>query len=208
MKSNTQSEPARRPGRPAVDRRAEILEAAERLYDDIGFEKVTIGDIARDLGMSPANLYRSFPNRQAIDEAIAARKLSVLEDVAWTAARKASQDAPAALREIVVSVMQQSLALLFSEERMHRLCAVATQSRWPVVEQFIHDLRGALRHIVIEGQNAGSFAPGDPDRIAGALFSALTKVWHPAMLETYQGDDLLAQAEALTDLLLRGLTVK
>ena len=160
-----------------------------------------IGDLKK-------NQHYEKPSVKRKKKAIAARKLSVLEDVAWTAARKASQDAPAALREIVVSVMQQSLALLFSEERMHRLCAVATQSRWPVVEQFIHDLRGALRHIVIEGQNAGSFAPGDPDRIAGALFSALTKVWHPAMLETYQGDDLLAQAEALTDLLLRGLTVK
>lgn len=208
MKSNSVESVIRKPGRPAVDRREEILDAAERLYDSVGFEKTTIGDVARDLGMSPANLYRSFPNRQAIDEAIAARKLVVLENAAWTAARKASIDAPAALRETVITVMRQSLDLLFSEERMHRLCAVATQSRWPVVERFIHDLRGALRHIVIEGQNAGTFAPGDPDRIAGALFAALSKVWHPVMLETYRSDDLEVEAAALCDLLLNGTLVK
>ena len=208
MKSKVEDSPARRPGRPTIDRREEILDAAERLYDSIGFEKTTIGDVARELGMSPANLYRSFPNRLAIDEAIAARKLVVLEDVAWSAARKASVDAPAAFRETVLAVMRQSLALLFSEERMHRLCAVATQSRWPVVEQFIRDLRGALRHIVIEGQNAGRFAPGDPDAIAGALFSALSKFWHPVMLELCQGEDLEADAEALCTLLLDGLAIK
>ncbi|UVO49666.1 TetR family transcriptional regulator [Sphingomonas sp. SUN019] len=207
MKIKSEELATRKPGRPAIDRREEILDAAERLYDRVGFEKTTIGDIARDLGMSSANLYRSFANRQAIDEAIAARKLVVLEDVAWSAARTASIDAPAALRGTVLAVMRQSLALLFSEERMHRLCAVATQSRWPVVEKFVHDLRGALRHIVIEGQNAGTFAAGDPDRISGALFAALSKVWHPAMLETYRTDDLEAEAQALCDLLLVGLKV-
>ena len=57
----------KRPGRPSVDRREEILEAARSLYETIGFEKTTVGDVAKVLGMSPANLYRSFPNRQAID---------------------------------------------------------------------------------------------------------------------------------------------
>jgi len=208
MKIKTEVSGARKPGRPAVDRREEILDAAERLYDSLGFEKTTIADLARDLGMSPANLYRSFPNRQAIDEAIAARKLTVLEDVAWTAARKASLDAPAAFREMTVAVMRQTLTLLFSQERMHRLCAVATQSRWPVVEQFIRGLRGGLRHIVIEGQNAGVFAPGDPDVIAGALFGALSKFWHPVMLEMCLGDDMEAELDALCTLLINGISVK
>ena len=208
MKSNDGEAAVRRPGRPAVDRREEILDVAERLYDSIGFDKTTIGDVARDLGMSPANLYRSFANRQAIDDGIAARKLAVLEDAAWSAARRASTDAPAALRATVLAVMRGSLAILFSEERIHRLCAVATQERWPVVERFIHDLRGALRHIVIEGQNAGVFVPGDADRLSGAAFAAFSKVWHPIMLETYRADDLEAEAQALSDLVIAGLSIK
>ena len=87
MKAQSSVPGAKRPGRPSVDRREEILEVANRLYDSIGFEKTTMGDVARELGMSPANLYRSFPNRQALDEAIAERKLSVIEDRAWATAR-------------------------------------------------------------------------------------------------------------------------
>ena len=106
MKSKDAETVARKPGRPALDRREEILDAAERLYDHLGFEKTTVGDVAKAIGMSPANLYRSFPSRQAIDEAIAARKLRVLEDAAWTAARTASIDAPEALRRLVLDVMR------------------------------------------------------------------------------------------------------
>ena len=33
---------------------------AERLFGEIGFQKTTVVDIARELGMSPANVYRFF----------------------------------------------------------------------------------------------------------------------------------------------------
>ncbi|MGO6907884.1 helix-turn-helix domain-containing protein, partial [Rhizobium ruizarguesonis] len=37
-----------------------ILDAAERLFRHYGYSKTTVADIARDLGMSPANIYRFF----------------------------------------------------------------------------------------------------------------------------------------------------
>src|SRR5690242_10964111 len=104
---------ARRPGRPAVDRREEILDAAERLYDSIGFEKTTIGDVARELGMSPANVYRSFPNRRAIDEAIARRQLSVIEDGAWAVARGGG-DPPQVLKQLSLIVLRETQRILLS----------------------------------------------------------------------------------------------
>jgi AcrR family transcriptional regulator len=35
-----------------------IVEVAERLFRQIGFQKTTVADIARELHMSPANVYR------------------------------------------------------------------------------------------------------------------------------------------------------
>ena len=37
-----------------------ILDAAERLFKHYGYTKTNVADIARDLGMSPANIYRFF----------------------------------------------------------------------------------------------------------------------------------------------------
>jgi len=198
---------ARRPGRPAVDRREEILDAAERLYDSIGFEKTTIGDVARELGMSPANLYRSFPNRRAIDEAIARRQLSAIEDGAWAVARSGGDPAQV-LKQLSLVVLRETQRILLSEQRMSHLCAVAARERWPVVEAYLDGLRGALRHVIMEGQRSGAFRKADPEVLADTITAALTRVWHPYMIEVFIGDDLEAMSDRICDLLVGGLSIK
>ena len=49
--------------------RARIEETAERLFRTMGYQKTAVADIARELGMSPANVYRFFPSKSAINEA-------------------------------------------------------------------------------------------------------------------------------------------
>ena len=49
-----------------VDRRPQILEAAERCFALNGFHKTTMQDVAREAGMVPGNLYRYFPSKNAI----------------------------------------------------------------------------------------------------------------------------------------------
>ena len=195
---------AKRPGRPSVDRREEILEAAQRLYESIGFEKTTIGDIARDLGMSPANLYRSFPNRQAIDEAIAARMLTIIEDRAWAEARIARpvrEGLPALSR----AVLEETQTRMFSQQRIHHLCAVAAREQWPVVQAYLEGLRGALRHVVMEGQRSGELARSDPEERADTVCAALTRIWHPQMVEVYAKEDLGRTSDRICALLIQGM---
>ena len=51
--------------------RRRIVETAERLYREIGFQKTTVADIARELRMSPANVYRYFASKAEINGAVA-----------------------------------------------------------------------------------------------------------------------------------------
>ena len=206
MKSKLQipAAEARRPGRPSVDRREEILAVAERLYESIGFDKTTIGDVARELGMSPANLYRSFANRRAIDEAIAARKLAIIQDRAWAVAR-ATRDPGAALEALSRAVLDETLRLSFSEQRVHHLCAVAAREKWPVVDAYLDGLRGAVRHVLMEGQRMGVFAKGDPEGLADTVCAALTRIWHPHMIEVFREEDLAATSDRICRLLVKGL---
>ncbi|MDQ1191873.1 AcrR family transcriptional regulator [Brevundimonas vesicularis] len=194
----------KRPGRPAVDRREEILDAAQRLYESIGFEKTTIGDVARDLGMSPANLYRSFPNRQAIDEAIAARMLTIIEDRAWAEAR-VSRPVVEGLPAFSRAVLEETRTRMFSQERIHHLCAVAAREQWPVVQTYLEGLRGALRHIIMDGQKSGELARADPEERADTVCAALTRIWHPQMVEVYADEDLARTSDRICALLISGM---
>ena len=53
------------------DRRAEILEAAERCFARSGFHQASIHEICAEARMSPGNLYRYFPSKEAIIAGIA-----------------------------------------------------------------------------------------------------------------------------------------
>src|SRR5688572_3548918 len=48
------------------DRRRKILDAAERRFSRAGFHRTTMQDVAAESGMSPGNLYRYFPSKDAI----------------------------------------------------------------------------------------------------------------------------------------------
>src|ERR1043165_3151259 len=51
-----------------TDTRERILVVAERLFRQIGYQKTTVADIAKELRMSPANVYRLFDSKKAIHE--------------------------------------------------------------------------------------------------------------------------------------------
>jgi TetR/AcrR family transcriptional repressor of uid operon len=59
--------------RRQADRRAEILEAAQRCFARHGFHQASMHDICSEAGMSPGNLYRYFPSKEAIIAGICER---------------------------------------------------------------------------------------------------------------------------------------
>src|SRR5438046_10262543 len=69
------------------DTRARIMDTAEALFRRLGYAKTAVADIAAELKMSPANVYRFFPSKSAIVEAICQRCLGELEERGWTVAR-------------------------------------------------------------------------------------------------------------------------
>jgi AcrR family transcriptional regulator len=58
------------------DRRAEILAAAERCFARAGFHQASMQDICAEAGMSPGNLYRYFPSKEALIAGISERNRS------------------------------------------------------------------------------------------------------------------------------------
>jgi TetR/AcrR family transcriptional regulator, repressor for uid operon len=50
----------------APDRHTHILNAAERSFVRAGFHRTTMQDVAAEAGMSPGNLYRYFPSKDAL----------------------------------------------------------------------------------------------------------------------------------------------
>jgi AcrR family transcriptional regulator len=61
--------------RRRFDTERRILETASRLFLRYGFEKTTMDDIAREAGIAKATLYRYWPSKEALFEALLYREI-------------------------------------------------------------------------------------------------------------------------------------
>ncbi len=101
------------------DTRERILVVAERLFRQIGYQKTTVADIAKELRMSPANVYRFFDSKKAIHEGVAR---VLMGEVEVEAQRIATTAGPAAvrLREMMKTIVRSARPAAFGDVRLHR----------------------------------------------------------------------------------------
>jgi AcrR family transcriptional regulator len=184
--------------------RIAIVETAERLFRTHGYQKTAVADIARELRMSPANVYRFFASKAAINEVICARVLGIVDANAWSVARGPGS-APDRLRQLFQTLQQQTVALFFNDKRLHDMVEAAMDEHWGVIKAHIESIDKALRHIVMDGIAAGDFAASDPDRTAYLLHRTTVAFCHPTLVQQCIDDDLPLLAEHMAEFALRAL---
>ena len=52
------------------ERQLQVMEASLKLFLHYGYQKVSLVDIARDLGVSRPTVYQAFPNKEEIFKAL------------------------------------------------------------------------------------------------------------------------------------------
>lgn len=195
----------------AAATRGRILEVAEGLFRTLGYQKTTVADIARELGMSPANVYRFFPSKSAINEAIAAR---LLEGVAADLEAIAAGPGTSAdrLRAMLRTLHARHMALFFAQKRMHDMVSAAMSEHWGVIAAFIARIEAAMARVVADGAAHGEFAVRDPAMTARMLKQATLCWTHPVLIADALDKRVMEEAQMATelddmlDLLMQGLT--
>jgi AcrR family transcriptional regulator len=180
----------------AEETRARILAEAERLFRRFGYAKTTVAEIARCCGMSPANVYRFFASKSAINEAICAEQLAEGEALARRVARRDASPS-ARLRAFVCEIHELHRERFAKERKLHDLVEVAMDENWRAIEHYKANLRAVLVSIIADGIADGTYplrAAETPGRI---VFAALAKVFNPTMIAQNSHEDLDSQAEAL-----------
>ena len=87
----------------------QLLDAADTVFAQIGYERATTNAFCAQAGVSPGTLYQFFPNKQAIAEALAARYLERLPETHRVAFDVASAHGP--LAELISHVVDPFIAL-------------------------------------------------------------------------------------------------
>ena len=162
--------------------RARILEVAEEHFRRIGHRKTSVTDIAAELGMSPANVYRFFPSKGAINESICSRVVSEVADIAFAITRT---DAPAMekLDRLLTAIHRHNKTKLIEERYMHDLIVVAVQENWEIIKTHVARMVTIIELLIREGIDAGNLKVEDPAEAARAVNAAFTPFFHPILIE-------------------------
>jgi AcrR family transcriptional regulator len=187
--------------------RDRILEAAEVVLRRYGPAKATVVDVARALGVSHASVYRHFPSKADLRDAVTERWLA---EVASPLAAVANEDGPAPerlLRWLDLLVSCKRARAVADPELFATYVELAAGAR-DVVKAHVGILVGQLARIVADGIAQGAFEPADTARVARAVFDATARFHHPAHASAWSDPGIDTAYEGVRALVLGGLARK
>ncbi len=121
------------------DRRAEILAAAQRCFVRDGFHGASMQDICAEAGMSPGNLYRYFPSKEALIAGIAER------DRAEVGQQFASADLSQGLFAVLEGLAHHHFAVRPKEQVLLCTEVMAESRRNPEIARISRGFDGDVR---------------------------------------------------------------
>jgi AcrR family transcriptional regulator len=164
-----------------TDTRERILVVAERLFRQIGYQKTTVADIAKELRMSPANVYRFFDSKKAIHEGVARVLMVGVEDATEVIA---ARQGPAAtkLRELMTTIHRMNSERYVGDSKLHEMVAIAMEESWEVCVAHMERITQTIGGVIAEGAASGEFEVRDVPEAAMCACSAMIRFFHPQMI--------------------------
>jgi AcrR family transcriptional regulator len=181
-----------------------ILEVTEDVLRRFGLAKATVVDVARALDVSHGSVYRHFPSKASLREAVAKRWLdrvnAPLEKIA-----EASGPAPARLERWLRALFAIKHKKVGDDPEMFQTYLTLAQEACGVVKAHKERLVDQVAHILSDGVKQGAFHVADVKVSAHAVFDATIRFHHPAHAEEWSDPALSARIDALLALLLKSL---
>jgi AcrR family transcriptional regulator len=181
-----------------------ILEATEDVLRRYGLAKATVVDVARALDVSHGSVYRHFPSKASLREAVAKRWLDRLSAPLLEIA-EASGPAPARLEKWLRTMFSIKHKKVCDDPEMFATYLSLAQEACKVVKAHKESLTGQVEQILSDGVKQGVFQVTDVNATAKAIFDATSRFHHPAHSDEWSDPQLAARIDGLLALLLRGL---
>jgi AcrR family transcriptional regulator len=185
--------------------RDQIVDAAKKRFSHFGYAKTTMAEVATDCGMSPGNLYRFFPGKLDIAEAIATedytKHLVQLRKLAVTPGK----DARERLHDLLFEELRRTYHKLEKDPRAVEMARVISQERPTFANWMLENERKILVDLLDEAERRGEFTIDHKEFVAEMVQSATMKFRYPQLWSKLTLPKLERELEGVLDLLVHGL---
>ena len=188
--------------------RNEILDAAEQRLRTYGYGKTTMAEIAQDVNMSAANLYRYFDNKLDIGAALAQRCFGTRHAVLQEVINQPGQSAAEKLEAFILAVLRYTHTQFSEAPKIDELVNIILSERRELIDQKLENDFRMIQQILDYGVQAGEFRIDDMRTTTLAVQDAIVKFSVPIFMKMYPLAEFEQHARAVTGLLIRGLSAK
>jgi len=185
-----------------------ILDAAEARFRTYGFGKTTMAEIASDIDMSTANLYRYYENKLAIGSAMAGRCFCTRADILTEIVQRSGLSESERLKIFVLAMLEYEYGQFDNEPKLLELVDVIVKKRPDLVQGEAERNKQLVAEILKQGRESGEFAFENAEETASYVLAAVVKFSSPFFLSMYPIEELQRLAKGVTELILNGLIKK
>lgn len=191
-----------------TDNRVQILDAAEARYRDVGYEKTTMAEIASDVGMSAANLYRYFKNKHEIGYACAQRCMQDRIEVLREIVKLSTLDPAVKLRQYVIASFDTTFENAGQDAKLDGLVQrILGENRELVIEKIEQQI-SLITEILHEGVEQNVFDIDDVSATARNIQTSIVLFDVPIFMGLYSLEEFHALANGVVDLALAAIKRK
>jgi AcrR family transcriptional regulator len=183
-----------------------ILDAAEEVLRRYGLAKATVVDVARFLQVSHGTIYRHFPSKAALRDAVAERWLHRVSEPLAVIVDEPDSAVERLHRWFVQLMTLKRQKVLGDPELFATYSAIAEEAR-DVVQTHVDELVWQLAQIIESGISGQEFKVTDSHQAAKAVFSSTIRFHHPAHANEWNDPEINADFAQVWRLLLAGLRV-
>ncbi|WP_036629904.1 TetR family transcriptional regulator [Paenibacillus shenyangensis] len=182
-----------------------ILDAAEQVLRRYGPDKTSVVDVARVLKVSHGTIYRHYPSKAALREAVTERWLHTLSDPLERIARETGGSELQRLRHWYDTLIQNKRRYAVEDAEMFAMYAAVSAKPIPIITEHIREMNEQIASILRRGMDSGEIAAGDPAITARALFNATSYFHHPAHAAEWVNEEIDRYFDEVWMLLCQGV---
>jgi AcrR family transcriptional regulator len=181
-----------------------ILEAAEDVLRRYGPAKANVVDVARALRVSHGSVYRHFPSKAALRDAVTERWLASISDPLEAVAYE-KRPARARLRRWLDLLIKSKHSKALADPELFATYIELTAGARDVVKAHVETLVTQLSLIITDGVAEGAFETDDPRAAARAVFDATARFHNPVHAAEWSDPGIDAAYRGVRSLVLGGL---
>ncbi len=196
-----------RTGLSASEIKNKAIELTIDKMREVGFEKVRLTDIAKDLGVSHAALYSHFQDKTALLDAVSEKWLTEM-DKSLEAICKKSKEPTEKILLWMITLHRAKVAKVLNDPELYKAFDFSTASEKPFTKAHLDRMQEQLSGLVKEAIAKRRLREADPELMTAVLQESMMTFHHPKLVLQHIHEKREPLLRLVLESVLKGLNLK